>query len=100
MHPDRKITLGLVFVFIFLSTFAIAGEKVIFTLKDDRGDDHGDGTLLYPVRDDLEPGDLDLTSLQARAEKNGTTFVATFARPIRPPGYQTIDSQGTTIAHY
>lgn len=74
-----------------------ASDKTIFTLTDPRGDDHGDGTLLYPLRNDLAPGDLDLVALSARAEKDGTTFEATFARPIRVPGREPIDVGGTAL---
>lgn len=78
-------------------TRAHASPAVLFTLDDPRGDDHGDGTLVYPLRDDLAPGDLDLLSLSARAEKDGTTFEATFARPIRRPGREPIDAGGTAL---
>ena len=76
---------------------ASAAPPALFTLDDPRGDDHGDGTLLYPLRNDLAPGDLDLLSLSARAEKDGTTFEATFARPIRIPGREPIDVGGTAL---
>jgi len=45
---------------------AFGAGKEIFTLTDPRGDDHGDGKILYPLGDDLKPGDLDLLSLTAR----------------------------------
>lgn len=74
-----------------------APSGAIFTLTDPRGDDHGDGSLRYPLRNDLAQGDLDLISLGARAEKDGTTFEATFARSIRPPGREPIDAGGTAL---
>ncbi|HEY6572922.1 MAG TPA: glucodextranase DOMON-like domain-containing protein, partial [Candidatus Eisenbacteria bacterium] len=76
---------------------AIAAPTALFTLDDPRGDDHGDGTLVYPLRNDLAPGDLDLVSLSARAEKDGTLFEATFARPIRVPGREPIDAGGMAL---
>jgi hypothetical protein len=76
---------------------AIAAPPPLFTLDDPRGDDHGDGTLKYPLRDDLAPGDLDLIELSARPEKDGTTFEATFARPIRVPGREPVDAGGTPL---
>lgn len=76
---------------------ALAAPAALFTLEDPRGDDHGDGTLRYPLRNDLAPGDLDLVSLSARAEKDGTTFEATFARPVRVPGREPIDAGGTPL---
>jgi hypothetical protein len=69
----------------------------IFQLSDPRGDDHGGGALLYPMRDDLEPGDLDLISFSARREKDGTQFEASFARPIRKPTRRPIDAGGTAL---
>ena len=74
-----------------------AASGPIFSLDDPRGDDHGDGSLRYPLRNDLAPGDLDLLSLSARAEKGRTTFEATFARPIRTPGREPVDVGGTAL---
>lgn len=74
-----------------------AGEQVVFKLTDPRGDDHGSGKLAYPLRDDMRPGDLDLVSLVARAQTNGTEFEATFARAINMPARRTIDGVGTTL---
>ena len=53
----------------------------LFSLADPAGDDHGDGSLRYPLRDDLSPGDLDLRSITARSDPDGTMFEATFASP-------------------
>ncbi|HYC04548.1 MAG TPA: glucodextranase DOMON-like domain-containing protein [Azospirillaceae bacterium] len=61
----------------------------LFTLTDPRGDDAGSGDLLYPDREDFQPGDLDLLSLTAESDKGGTWFTATFASPIRKPGERT-----------
>jgi hypothetical protein len=75
------------------------GAAPLFTLTDPRGDDHGDGELRYPLRDDLVRGSLDLLSLTAFAEEDGTRFEATFARPIpRPPAGRTVDLAGETMA--
>jgi hypothetical protein len=75
------------------------GTTALFTLTDPRGDDHGDGELRYPLRDDMPPGSLDLVSLSAFAEEDGTRFEATFARPIaRPPSGRTVDLAGETLA--
>lgn len=56
-----------------------------FRLEDVRGDDHGDGSLLYPNRDDMLEGDLDLLWLEAVPADGGTWFRAGFANPIRDP---------------
>jgi hypothetical protein len=71
-----------------------ADRKEIFSLTDPRGDDHGAGELVYPLRDDLRPGDLDLVTLTARPEGDGTLFEATFANPIAAPGPRVIDVGG------
>jgi hypothetical protein len=77
---------------------ARAGDsRSIFVLTDPRGDDHGDGKLVYPRRDDLRPGDLDLLSLEARALPDGTEFEARFARPIQPTARRTIDIGGGSL---
>jgi len=77
---------------------ARAGDsRSIFVLTDPRGDDHGDGNLVYPRRDDLRPGDLDLLSLEARALPDGTEFEARFARPIQPTARRTIDIGGGSL---
>lgn len=76
---------------------AFGAGKEIFTLTDPRGDDHGDGKIVYPNNDDLKPGDLDILSLTAREDGNGTMFEVTFARPVRVPGREAIDEIGTQL---
>jgi len=76
---------------------AFGAGKEIFTLTDPRGDDHGDGKILYPLGDDLKPGDLDLLSLTAREDGSGTMFEVTFAKPVRVPGREAIDDLGTQL---
>jgi hypothetical protein len=66
-------------------------------INDPRADDYGDGTLQYPLSADYEQGDLDLLSLAAYAEKDGTRFEATFGRPIKQPPRRTIDAIGTQL---
>jgi hypothetical protein len=74
-----------------------AESPVLFTLLDPKGDDWGDGSLLYPLREDLVPGDLDILSVSARDEGNGTVFEVTFARQVRQPWRQTVDGIGTSL---
>jgi len=75
-----------------------AAEAPIFTLTDPRGDDHGDGGLVYPRNYfDLKAGDLDLLSLSASPDPEGTWFEATLARPITPTGRRTIDAGGGSL---
>jgi C-terminal binding-module, SLH-like, of glucodextranase len=71
--------------------------KAIFTLSDPRGDDHGNGTLVYPLDTNFQHGDLDLTSFTARRDGDGTLFEATFARNVRQPIREAIDDLGTLL---
>jgi C-terminal binding-module, SLH-like, of glucodextranase len=76
---------------------ASTAPDVLFTLADPRQDDHGDGSLIYPLRHDIEAGELDLVSFAARNERDGTTFEATFAQRIRQPDKRVIDAGGGTL---
>jgi hypothetical protein len=62
-----------------------AAAEPLFELQDARGDDDGNGSLIYPNRDDLEPGDLDLVSLQAEQRSDGIWFVVEMGQAIRSP---------------
>ncbi len=92
-----KYAAGLIAIVALLATPALAGKSQIFELVDPRGDDHGDGSLIYPLRTDFTEGELDLTKFSARRVKGGTMFEATFARPIRSTEGQTIDDLGTQL---
>jgi hypothetical protein len=91
----RKVFLP-VLILLVSALPAFAG-KTLFKLTDPRGDDHGDGNLVYPLNEELDPGDLDLLSLTAEADGDGTLFEATFARPVRVPGQEVIDDLGTRL---
>jgi hypothetical protein len=93
--PHSRFVLALAFA--LLLTPAAFARSPLFTLTDPRGDDDGDGNLIYPTESDCQKGDLDLLSLSAYAEKDGTWFEAVFARPIREPGSETIDDLGTKL---
>lgn len=96
--PSRAVCGALAALLVAISGVAATPEAgPIFSLVDPRNDDFGDGTMVYPLRDDLNPGDLDLLSLVARPEKGGYIFEATMARRIRPPARRTIDSIGTSL---
>jgi hypothetical protein len=82
---------------VFLTAVPAFAGKTLFKLTDPRGDDHGDGNLIYPLNEELDPGDLDLISLTAEAEGDGTLFEATFAKPVRVPGREVIDDLGTSL---
>jgi hypothetical protein len=91
----RKVFLLALIFLVALPAFA---GKTLFKLTDPRGDDHGDGNLIYPLNEQLDPGDLDLLSLTAEAEGDGTLFEATFAKPVRVPGPEVIDDLGTALS--
>jgi hypothetical protein len=78
--------LSLVFGAGLLSASATASAaKDIFVLEDPRGDDFGAGDLVYPNSGVIERGTLDLVSLRAYADKDGTWFRARMARRIASP---------------
>ncbi|MBZ5588820.1 MAG: hypothetical protein LAO05_09675 [Acidobacteriia bacterium] len=85
-------------LFIAVGAVALAGDgPEVFRLADPRGDDHGDGSLIYPQRDDIEKGELDILSFSASADKAGTVFEVVFAKPVRKPDRRTIDELGNTL---
>jgi hypothetical protein len=57
----------------------------LFSLEDVRGDDHGGDSLIYPNRQDLQRGDLDLVRFSAEQRSDGVWFVVELAQPIRSP---------------
>lgn len=70
---------------VLLPALARAGDRVVATLADERGDDHGAGTLAYPQRDGFAPGDLDLTTLRIVRTDAGYRFEASFRNAVRDP---------------
>lgn len=62
-----------------------SAARDIFVLEDPRGDDFGAGDLVYPNSGVIERGTLDLVSLRAYADKDGTWFRARMARRIASP---------------
>jgi hypothetical protein len=88
----------LVVPFFFLSTSAILeANDTVFQLKDPRGDDYIDGTAILPSDGELQFGDLDLISLSAKAEEDGTKFEVEFASLIEKPDTRVIDAGGRTL---
>jgi hypothetical protein len=68
----------------FMALPAAAAEP-LFRLQDARGDDDGNGSLIYPNRDDLHRGDLDLVSFAAEQREDGVWFTAELGQAIRSP---------------
>jgi hypothetical protein len=93
----RALAASLAFVSLVLAAAAApaAADEAIFRLEDPRGDDHGDGTLRYPLGYyDLRPGDLDIVRFEARRRRGATEFEVTFAAPVKSPEGRTIDLGG------
>jgi len=62
-----------------------AGAELLFELEDPKGDDVGNGALIYPNRDDMQPGDLDLARVSAEQRADGIWFAVEMAQPVRSP---------------
>jgi glucodextranase-like protein len=74
-----------------------SAKQPLFELKDPRGDDHGDGHVVYPDNTRVDPGDLDVLSFAAYDEGDGTRFEVTFARRVRQPQREAVDDLGTQL---
>ncbi len=72
---------------LFLGAFA--GDDVLFSVEDPRGDDFGAGAILYPANGDYAKGDLDLVRFEAKADRKGTLFRVVFANKVRTVGTRT-----------
>jgi carbohydrate-binding DOMON domain-containing protein len=81
-YPCRA---GLVAVTLLFATAQSAGAEELFAIEDPKGDDDGAGVLIYPNRDDLQPGDLDLARFSAEQRSDGVWFVVEMAQPVRSP---------------
>ena len=97
MKVTHRLRIALAAAAFSVAVSAVAEDTRLFTLTDPRGDDHGDGDLVYPLRNDLKRGDLDLLSLTASRQAEGTWFEATFARPITATNRRVIDAGGGTL---
>lgn len=95
------LRLALLLATLLLGLHPVSGHAgdTLFKLSDPRGDDHGDGSLSYPLalHDDFGRGELDLVALEAEAISGGTEFTATFARTVRKPYRKPIDDGGTQL---
>jgi len=57
----------------------------LIAIDDPKGDDNGAGGLIYPNRDDIGPGDLDLVQVSAEQRDDGIWFGVELAQPVRSP---------------
>lgn len=75
-----------------------AADGVVFRLEDPRDDDHGDGTIRYPLSYyDLRPGALDLVAIEVRNEGDEAVFEVTFAGNVLKTDRRTIDIGGGNL---
>ena len=79
----KSAFLFIVLMFSMLSAWA--GQQTLVTISDPSGDDHGDGGLIYPQRNDFNSGDLDLLQLKITRDIEGFWFEAKFKNAIRDP---------------
>lgn len=76
----------LLFVVLMLSiSIARAEPQQLATINDPASDDFGPGTLMYPQRNDFQPGDLDLLQMKISKDAEGFWFEARFKNPVRDP---------------
>ena len=68
-----------------LATSIEARGQELFSIDDVRGDDDGNGSLIYPNRPDMQKGDLDLVRVAAEQRSDGVWFVIEMAQPVRSP---------------
>ena len=78
---------------------ALAAVEKLFVVPDPEKDDHGDGSLRYPVRsmNDLVPGSLDIRAFAAWNTPDGTFFEVTFARTVQKTERRPVDDGGTML---
>ena len=82
---SRRALLAAALFSLPVAAQSAAQVEPLFVLEDVKGDDVGTGALIYPNRDDMKPGDLDLVSLAVETRPDGVWFVAEMARNIRNP---------------
>lgn len=87
-------------LFLVAAQTASAAQREIITITDPAGDDNGNGTLIYPQRDDFQPGDLDLQRLTVSHDGEGFWFEAEFKNPIRSPALATTGVGPESLAEF
>jgi hypothetical protein len=76
---------------------APAQAAPLIEIDDPKGDDNGAGGLIYPNRDDIGPGDLDLVRMTAEQRDDGVWFAIEMAQPIRSPVGRVTETGQTPI---
>ena len=86
MSLPRSIVLRALVAGLLLGAVgSAAAAEPLFVLDDPKGDDWGSGVLIYPDRDDMERGDLDLARFSAEQRSDGVWFIVEMAQPVRSP---------------
>lgn len=71
---------------LLLSGSALAGSDEVVRIEDERGDDHGAGSVRYPLDKLFQPRSLDLREFRAIPFSGGVQFEVDFdLRIARPP---------------
>jgi hypothetical protein len=84
----QALTQRLIPVLLAVALLAAPGgarAQQLFALDDVRGDDDGNGSLIYPNRDDMHRGDLDLVQVSVEQRGDGTWFVVEMGQAVRSP---------------
>jgi glycosidase len=84
---------SLVLAAVLLLVSWTASASTVFEITDPRGDDHGDGNLLYPSQRFRE-GDLDLKSFKVENKGDKAVFTVEFHNRIREPERGAADELG------
>jgi alpha-amylase len=93
--PRRYLlSLTLAGLFTVVAAVCLGAPEPAVRLTDPRGDDHGDGNLLYPSLG-FARGDLDLVGLTVTNVKDDAVFALEFANQIKQPGRGAADGLGT-----
>jgi glycosidase len=98
MPVSRRLTC----LVLLLLAAASSPAETVFEITDPRGDDHGDGQLLYPSLR-FAKGDLDLKSFKVENKGDKAVFTVEFHNPIREPERGAADELGndfTKIARH
>lgn len=85
LKKDRVVRIIFLVALMFSVLSASASSLLLVSVSDPAGDDFGDGSLIYPQRDDFRAGDLDLLQLQISRDDQGFWFEAVMKNPIRDP---------------
>lgn len=91
----------LLIILVFLPVLnVLASERQVVLLKDPISDDNGNGTLVYPQRQDYQPGDLDIVSLRIVHHDTSYRFEVSTKNPIHNPAFVRGDVGPESLSHF